>query len=218
MLHAQQQPGIKGVLYKNNSAARIALAVITNPRTNTIMLSDELGMFTIPASPGDTLLITKKGYTAYRHAVSNKNDIIIYLQPEMVIELDEVKVKGITKREEFMDIMSSYRSQGSLFLGKPPALLFLNSPITGLYELFGKTPKRARHFATFAKADLEQDIVNRRYNKDLVKRVTSLNDEQAQKFMDYYTPSFEDMQGWNDYELVKRVKRYFEYYKKNPTP
>ncbi|RCH54530.1 hypothetical protein DJ568_11955 [Mucilaginibacter hurinus] len=211
ILHAQQT-AIKGVVYKSNSPHRISQALVTNIRTNVIMMSDDLGMFTINVSAGDTLLISRKGYDHSKYAITNLNDIIVYLEPVKAIELEEVTVKGQTKARELTDVLYSYRSQGSLFLGKPPALMFLASPLTGLYELFGKTPKRARRFMAFTKAELEQDVVNRRYNVEFVKRVTGLNEEQAAKFMEYYTPSFEDMQAWNDYELVKRVKRQYQYY------
>lgn len=177
-------------------------------------MSDELGVFSIKASRGDTLLITKKGFNPIKQPVISLNDMAIFLEPGN-IELEEVKITGQSKKKELNDIMGSYRSQGTFFNGKPPALLFLNSPITGLYELFGATPRRARHFAAFSRAELEQDAVNRRYNKDFVMRITGLPDAEAQKFMDQYSPSYEDLAAWNDYELIKRVKRQYEYFKKN---
>ncbi|RYY32395.1 MAG: hypothetical protein EOP46_19080 [Sphingobacteriaceae bacterium] len=216
ILHAQQPKGVKGVLYKNNSAARIAQALITNLKTNTIMMSDELGMFTIPALPGDTLLVTKKGYDAYKHAIVNVNDIIIYMQPETVINLDEVTVKGLTKQQELTNIMGSYRSQGSLFLGKPPALLFLTSPLTGLYELFGKTPGRAKRFAEYQKKELQASEVDKRYNKPFIMRITGETDTaKVQQFMNFYRPTYDDLKTWADYDLIQHTKTQWEYFQKN---
>ncbi|RYG18003.1 MAG: hypothetical protein EOO07_09915 [Chitinophagaceae bacterium] len=215
ILNAQKQADISGALYKENSSTRLAQALITNLRTKTVMMSDELGIFTIKASPGDTLLFDKKGYEPYKKLVVNLNDLLVYLKPENFVQLDEVKIKGLTKRQELTDIMKSYRSQGVFFDGKPPALLFLTSPLTGLYELFGKTPGNARRFAAYTKTELEQNEVSRRYNREFVKRATGLHDDEVQQFMDFYKPSYEDLKGWNDYELLKRIKRQFEYYKNN---
>ena len=33
--------------------------------------------------------------------------------------------------------------------------------------------------------------------------------------MEYYTPSYEDLKGWNDYDLMKQVKKSYDYYVEN---
>ena len=205
---------IQGVIYKKGASIRVAQALVTNKRTQTIMMSDELGIFSIPAATGDTLLVTKKSYGSEEVVVAGKNDIAIYLSPE--IELKGLSVKAQTKQQELAEVMRSYRGKGVFFDGKPPALLFLVSPITGFYELFGKTPGQARHFATYAKNELQEAEVSHRYTKVLVKSSTGLtDDEEIRKFMDFYRPSFEDVKGWNDYELIQKVKKNFDYYQKN---
>jgi hypothetical protein len=177
------------------------------------MMSDELGIFTIKASIGDTLLFTKTDYTSLKQVINSANDLIIYMQP--VIKLNEVKVAEKSKRQELNEVMDEYRSQGTFYNGKPPAWSFINSPITGLYELFGRTPGNARRFLAYSKEELETNEVNRRYNKNLVKRVTNLPDNDVQAFMESYKPSYEDVKSWNDYELITHIKRAFEYYKTN---
>jgi hypothetical protein len=34
--------------------------------------------------------------------------------------------------------------------------------------------------------------------------------------MSYYTPSYEDLKGWNTYDLIKHTQKAFEYYNKSP--
>ncbi|MBE9586105.1 hypothetical protein IM792_16750 [Mucilaginibacter sp. JRF] len=213
-----QQNTVQGIIYRINTSTRIAQVVVTNLRTNTVMMSDELGIFTIKANPGDTLLFDKSEYADLRHVVGSQKEMAIYMRLMTSTELEEVKIKGTTKQQELGEVMRDYRGQGSFFDGKPPALLFLMSPITGLYELFGKTPGRARRFAKFTKAELEQNEINRRYNVEFVKRTLNINDEEAGKFINYYMPSYEDIRVWNDYELIKRVKRQYQYYKVNKDP
>lgn len=176
------------------------------------MISDDLGWFAIKTSIGDTLLFSKDEYTPQKVVVLNNSDMPVYLQP--VIRLSEVKILGQTKKQELNDIMSDYRKQGTFYSGKPPVLSFLTNPITGLYELFGKTPGRARRFANFSKGEAEQAEVNKRYNVNFVKQFTKLpTDSAARRFMNYYTPSFEDLKGWNDYDLIKHTQKSYEYYK-----
>ncbi|CAN5188598.1 hypothetical protein BH09BAC6_BH09BAC6_22790 [soil metagenome] len=211
----QQVFTIKCVISKRLSTDRVPQAVITNLNSNVIMMSDEIGWFSIKASVGDTLLFTKAEYTPLKVAVVNSSDMPVYMQP--VIKLAEVKIKGETKRQELSEIMGAYHSQGTFYNGKPPALSFLTSPLTGIYELFGKTPGRARRFAEFSKGEIEYAEVRRRYNVPLIMRVTKLTDTTAiKKFMEYYTPSFEDLKGWNDYELIKETKKSYDYYEKHP--
>jgi len=180
------------------------------------MMSDELGWFSIKTSVGDTLLFSKYDYTDQKMTVVSKADIPVYMQP--VVHLAEVKIAGESKKQELNDVMNDYRHKGIYFDGKPPITAFSpfgGSPITGLYELFGKEPAQMRRFAAFSKNENEYAEVKKRYNIALVKRVTHASDSTAKKFMVYYTPSYEDIKAWNDYELIKHVRESYEFYEKN---
>lgn len=176
------------------------------------MMSDDRGNFSIKAQKGDTLLFNKTGFTPQKQSV-NGYDMIAYLQPE--IQLNQVVVRGQTKRQELNDIMASYRSQGTFYNGKPPVLSFLSSPVTGLYELFGKTPGRARRFAAFAKRENEETSIDTKYTKALVMRVTGAPDSTVAKFMEYYRPQYVDLHNWSDYDLINHIKKAYEGYQKN---
>jgi len=60
---AQQVLDIKGIVFKKSSSERISQALVTDLKSQTLMMSDELGGFSIKASVGDTLLITRSNYT-----------------------------------------------------------------------------------------------------------------------------------------------------------
>ena len=204
---------IRGVISKKLSTERVAQVLVTNLRNRNIILSDDVGWFTIKAAVGDTLLFAKFEYTDQKIVVTSKNDLPVYMQP--VIKLAEVKIAGESKKQELNDVMKQYRSQGTFYDGKPPVLSFLSSPITGLYELFGATPNRAKRFAAYSKGELEYSEVRKKYNPAVVKRITHAPDSVVAKFMLYYTPSYADIQSWNDYELIKQVSKSFDYYEKN---
>ena len=177
-------------------------------------MSDDLGMFSINTAIGDTLLISKKDYTPIQITVQSKDDLSLYLQP--IVELNQVTIKGETKKQELNDVMKQYRSQGIFYDGKSlPVLAFLNSPLTGFYNLFGKKPAQARHFAAFAKTELENNEVDKRYTKSLVQSVTKLPDDEVVKFMQVYTPSYQDIKQWNDYQLITYIKKNFAFYQKH---
>ncbi|HVW96615.1 MAG TPA: hypothetical protein VHA56_11660 [Mucilaginibacter sp.] len=213
-VHAQETFVVKGVISRNISVERIAQVLITNLRTKEISMSDDLGWFSIKAAIGDTLNFSKENYTDQKVAITAKGDIPVYMQP--VIQLDQVTIKGQSKKQELNDVMSDYRKQGIYYNGKPPVLSFLTSPLTGIYELFGRGPSQARRFAQFSKGELEYAEIRRRYNLPFVMRVTNADSASAKGFMEYYTPSYEDLKQWNDYELIKQVKKSYEFYDKSP--
>jgi hypothetical protein len=210
---AQQAITIKGIIFMKSSTERVSQALINDLNNKNIMMSDDLGMFSIVTAIGDTLLITKKEYTPVKVTVISKDDLSLYLQP--VVELNQVTIKGETKKQELNDVMKQYGSQGIFNDGKSlPFWTALNSPITELYNLFGKTPGEARRFAAESKAELEGDAVRKKYTKDLVKTVTKLPDDEVLKFMDFYTPSYQDITQWNDYQLITAIKKNFAYYQR----
>jgi hypothetical protein len=210
---AQQEFTVNGALYRKNTSERVAQAVITDLRSNVIMMSDELGGFNIIAAKGDTLLVNKNEYSPQKVVVTGPNDLIIYLQPNL--QLAEVTVKDKSEKQELNDVVNTYRSKGLYFDGRPPAWSFINSPLTGLYEIFSRDATNERHFIKFSKDEAQANEIDRRYTRQLVKQVTGLPDAGVLKFMQQYRPSYEDMKEWNDYDLISHIKRYLVYYKKH---
>src|ERR1700750_57879 len=82
---AQQVMDIKGVIFKQGAADRIAQATITDMQSQVIMMSDELGGFTIKAAKGDTLLFKRNGYMDLKQVVAGPGDIAVYLHPVLVL-------------------------------------------------------------------------------------------------------------------------------------
>jgi hypothetical protein len=207
-----QEVTVKGVISKKVTNERIGQVFVKDLNTKTLILSDDVGWFSIKTRVGDTLLFSKDDYTPQKIMVLNNSDMPVYMQP--VIKLDEVHIVGQTKRQEINQILGDYKKQGTYYNGKPPVLSFLSNPVGGLYELLGKTPNRARRFAQNAQAEIEQAEVSRHYNTIFVKQYTGLaTDSLARKFMNYYTPSYKDIKAWTDYDLIKHTIRAYEYYK-----
>jgi hypothetical protein len=217
---AQQNFTIKGIVFKTKTADRVSQVLITNLRSKILMVSDELGGFGIDANTGDTLLFRKKDYEDQKIIVVNANALVVYLQPELTQNLgtvlNDVTIRGQTKKQELSEVMREYRSLGIYNDGNSlPFWQFFNSPVSGIYQLFAKGPKDARRFQKYARNELEYNAVNARYTKNLVKKTTGLDDDGAQKFMETYTPSYEDIKSWNDYQVIMYIKRSYQHYQKN---
>ncbi|MES2275145.1 MAG: hypothetical protein V4592_03925 [Bacteroidota bacterium] len=213
-LHAQNRTehNIAGFVCTKGTSVRVAQVLVTNKKTNAVIVTDDLGSFTIKAAIGDTLEFAKLEYTSIQIPVTGLPDMVIFIQP--VIHLSQVNIVGETKQQEVNSIMGDYRKKGVYYSGKPSALSAIASPLNGLYSLFGKDPKNARHFAAMSQKDLEAAQDSKKYNRAIVKKITNLPDEEIQKFMDAYTPSHDDLLKWNDYEVIDYIKKSLESYKK----
>jgi hypothetical protein len=211
---AQQTIKINGIIFKKGSSQRISQATVTDLNNKNVMMSDDLGMFSIITAVGDTLLINKKEYAPFKVTVDSKADLLIGLQP--LLALKEVTITGQTQKQQLNDVMKQYNSKGIYNNGKSlPFFQFLNSPLTGFYNLFGKTPREERRFAAYAQTELQNTEIDKRYTKELVKSITKLPDDEVTKFMQVYTPSYQDIKEWNDYQLIQYIKKNFAYYQRN---
>jgi hypothetical protein len=209
----QQVFTLKGVVSKKTSPERVSQVLITNLRSHDIMMSDELGWFSIKTAIGDTLLFRKVDYTDQKIVIASTDDMPVYMQP--VIHLSEVTVQGESKRQEVNDVMKDYGSKGVYYNGNPPLASILLNPLNDLHTWFGKDAKDLRRFKAYSQNELEYAEVRKRYTPKLVKQVTNTSDSTCKKFMEFYTPSYEDIKAWNDYELIQHIKKSYNYYDKN---
>ncbi|MFD2872375.1 hypothetical protein ACFS5N_07855 [Mucilaginibacter ximonensis] len=211
---AQELAFYKGVVFKKNSPVTIALVSVKNlSRKNLEVVTDDVGAFRIQAAIGDTLLFRKDDYTPQIIVIQNYSPLSVYLQA--VIHLNQVTVKETSQQKAMQDVMDNYKKKGQYYTLDPSVMSVLKSPLTGLYELFGKSPEQARKFRQYTKEENERIEVARRYNRTLVKKITNMPDEDLEDFMFNFTPNIEDIRVWNDYDIVSYIKRSYAYFKDN---
>ncbi|QXU41780.1 hypothetical protein [Pedobacter sp. D749] len=199
---------LKGVVIEKGSNVRIALASITNIRSKTGATSNDIGIFQLNARIGDTLFIQKRNLNEQKIVVKTNDDLVVYLIRGSTM-LDEVTVKGQTKKQEMENIKRDLKHNGSFYAGKPPLILlnpFGGNPITFFYELFGKTPTRARNFNRYYKKELSLIEVDKFFNKSLVSNNTSLTGKDLDKFLLDYYPTRSMTLNWSNYDAVKYIK------------
>jgi hypothetical protein len=203
-LYAQDRT-VQGVILDRSGSSRVSNASLTNKRSAQITLSNDLGLFLISARIGDTLIISKVGYSDMVLVLPSHEDLVLKMQP--VIQLSEVTVKGQSKKQELDELKEQYRKKGSYYAGKPPLLAYVFQPLTAIYELIGKTPGQARRFNAYYMTELEQSEIDRRFNALTVKNLTGLDGNDLKNFMIVYRPGYDNMSRWDDYALISYVKR-----------
>lgn len=201
---------INGVVMEKETRLRVALASISNKRNGYTVGSSDLGLFTMKASVGDTLLIIKRGYNDQQVVVRSASDLFIYLNKG--ITLNEVVINGETKKQTLDAIKRDFKNKGSFYAGKPPFLSFLFTPLTAIYELVGRTPKNARRFNNYYVTEMQQTHIDAFFNKSIITTNTGLTGKELDNFMINYRPDYEQSKNWNTYDGLKWIKESYKKY------
>jgi len=206
---------IKGVVFEKGTNIRVALAEITNQRTQLGVGSNDLGFFQIQARVGDTLQITKRSLNDQQIVVRGTQDILIYLVRGSTM-LDEVTIVGNTKKQDLEDLKRDFRNKGVYNGGKSSVLSSVFHPLNGLYNLIGKDPKNARRFNRYADNELKQTQIDQYFNGTIIQNNTDLRGKDLETFMLNYRPDFEKAQHWNVYDYIKYIKESAKKFEENP--
>ena len=200
-----QQSSVQGLIMERSGASRIAGVYILNKKTGISTFSNELGLFRIAASVGDTLSISKSGYSDLILPLLELSDKVLMLQP--VISLSEVKVLGQSKKQELDEVRNQYRKKGSYYAGKPPLLAYFFRPLTALYELIGKTPAQARRFNAYYTKELQESEIDRRFSAYAITKVTGLEGNDLKNFMILYRPDYQNVAKFDEYAMINYIKK-----------
>ena len=196
---------IRGVVFEKGSSNRISKARINNAGNQGFAESDGMGLFSIPAAIGDSVRVSKEGFSDQTIIISTNKDLVIQLAKPIL--LSEVQVTGQSKKEELDELKKQYRKKGSYYSGKPPVLAYIFTPLTALYELVGKTPGQARRFSSYYSREVEQSEIDRRFNAHAVGGLTSYEGKDLNNFLQIYRPAYQEISGWADYDLVNYIRK-----------
>lgn len=211
IVSAQQDFQLSGVIMTSGSTNRIALAEITNKRTGYTVGSNDLGLFQLKATVGDTLVVIKRDYVDKEIIVLSSRDMIVYLNLSGNT-LNQVDIKGQSKKAELDDIKQEFRNKGSFYAGKPPLLSYIFSPLTAIYELFGRTPKNAKRFGKYYNNEMQQTTIDGFFNESLIKKNTELSGPELETFMLNYRPDYSKSKNWTEYDAVKYIRDSYKQY------
>jgi hypothetical protein len=212
---AQQEFALNGVVFEKGTKLRVALVEVSNLRNKYSVGTNDIGFFQIKALVGDTLSVSKRGFVTAKIVVGSSKDFILYLEKGNT--LDEVVILGQSKKQALNDIKRDFKNKGSFYAGKPPFLAFIFSPLTALYELFGRTPKNARRFNNYYVTELQQTHIDGLFNKVIINKHTGLVDKELENFMINYRPDYERAKNWAQYDAIKWINDSFKKYSDSKT-
>jgi hypothetical protein len=184
---------IKGIITSADNGEPIPYAHVINPREHSSTTSNIDGAFSINMLTEDTLIIRSIGFVEYQFTLKEfppKENYKI-LMKQISYQLDDINVtEDLNMRKRLglpdaktLDIPIELR--GDAFNEKPSLLAAFFNPISFLNYHLNDKEKEKRQTLKVIKNEKEWLQFSTYFNLDNIKRLTGLNDEDADKFMIY---------------------------------
>lgn len=108
---------------------------------------------------------------------------------------------------------SGTREQTLPGFSSPGLTYVIPGPITALYEAFSKKAQSRRQYEAMVMADAQRQKAARRYNAEVVRRVTHIDsDEEIQDFMLYCHLDVDFVNNTSDYQLYESINQCFNFW------
>jgi len=88
--------------------------------------------------------------------------------------------------------------------------------IDALYNLISRSGRNAAHLRDLIQQDYNQNVIDYRFSRTLVARVTGLKDKQLTDFMQKYRPGYFFVTTATDYEFISSIKANLKRYLRRP--
>lgn len=211
-LAGAQSPNITGMVTGANE--RLSGTIIKDITKRRQITSDSRGMFSIAVEKGDTLVTMMLNYKTDT-LVYNQQDYLIIQLKQISKMLKEVVVNDTLSnplkvydqnKKEYSDIYwkGDKSKMVSVSVGTIPGV-GLN--IDKLYNALSKQGHDARRLQRNFVQDYRTSIVDQRFNKTMVSKVTGYKGQKLDDFIVKYKPSYDYVIKSTDYDLVQYIKR-----------
>ncbi len=212
---------IKGYVFGSDSLNPIPLANISNTNKGLRYISNRYGAFRIQVNENDTLEFSVLGYQIYTLPVAQYKDFTEQNPPlriklrSNVIKLKEINISANKRKQDSLARQAAKRLRTDPLLNNNyTSWSIYNASQGGVLSsiLAGGNKKMMEYEKLQRLLELyhEQQEVDKRYNIDLVKRATGLDEERAKKFMKFCNlPSYFILNS-NDYDVVLAIKNCYK--------
>lgn len=210
------------VVSKGDSAA-VPYATVINFRTKAGIRSNVSGYFSMEMLNIDSLVITAVGFKTTTARVPadfhEDNMLMVYMEP-IVYPLGEVEVTGEAPKVNTAGIPMGkpnpipVEMRGDAFNEKPPILAAFFSPISYMQYYLSRKEKNKRKVRAAVQNEKLWEAHSKNYNKEVVMRLTGLNNEQADDFIIWFNAQGILPYTASEYETQAAIREYFLIYSK----
>lgn len=214
---------VKGRLVNKDDGSPVPYAHIVNTRTHGGTTTDESGRFSLEMLNVDSLSVSAMGYMkAFIRIPPRQNQdslLVIRVQP-VRYAIGEVKVTGESKKVDMegvgtgkpVDIDPELR--GDAFNKKPPWYAALFSPASFMQYHLSRREREKRNVREAMISDQQWEYLSQFYNKDMVMKLTGVNEQEADTFMIWFNSKSVLTPNSTEYDVRAAIIREFENYKK----
>lgn len=219
MLFAQTK-SVQGIVIDKETKQRLAKVYIYNLRTRDGLYNNTKGEFSTVAVPGDTLVAALTGYGV--DTIVFKGQSAAYFQLKSLgIRLRDVVIqqKRLSPQQQYEKNVKEFRYQTQK--GSSKDLLSLGNGGVGLgidaiYNLLSRQGRNARHLQKILEKDYREDLIDYRFNANLVRQILGIKDDELVDFMQQYRPTYQFVLDATDYSFNTFIRNAYKSYRLNP--
>jgi len=215
-----QEKTVNGIVFDTDSKLRIASVNIHNITQGISQFNNLKGEYKIPAKAGDILVFTRQQYHPDTLKISDNGSQAVYMS-RLAIQLKLVTVHDslLTPEQRLANTKRDYtKIYGSLgykdFLSTSSGGAGLS--IDALYNAFSRSGRNASRLQEIIQRDYQQNVIDFRFNSNLVARITGLKGDKLNSFMYRYRPGYYTITTASDYEFISMIKLNLRRYLRNP--
>ncbi len=206
----------------------VALAHVINVTQRWGVVADTLGYFNIWVKPDDTLNLSAIGFNYNEYNISGfLKDTLVKIKLEgRYYEIPEVAISYLGTYKQFeqkvLDLelpdLGLNPEFEKMFKHVERAQMFeiptITGPISLFYVMFSKDAKDKKKYIELSEEGKVKDKIRERFNEHIIRNLTGLSGEKAQKFMKYCDFKDEYILSIDDYRLYSEIMSKYELYKK----
>jgi hypothetical protein len=216
-----QEKVVTGIIFDKESKEREA-SVNIDDITKGISVYDNLkGEFRIDAAEGDVLVFSRQQYLSDTIKVQNTAPLAIYLT-RLTIRLKEVTVHDSLinpdKRLEATknDFTKIYGSLGYRDFLSTPSYGGAGLSIDALWNALSRSGRNAARLQEIIQSDYQQNVIDFRFNRTYVAKITGLQNEKLTSFMFRYRPGYYTAKTASEYEFVSMIRNNLRRFLRHP--
>lgn len=233
---------IEGIILDDSTGQAVPYAQIYNESKRTGCISNESGHFKMLGDIGDTLVISLVGYLGKVQMVGDLNldsTMEVRLSPRFY-EIAEVRIMRWGSYEEFkrsvlaLEIPETETDQlrDHLFAMSQAEIAVAlkeeevrkamspqpGKPLGGIsVPILSKEDMQRINYAKVLEKEAEQRLINKKYNRDIIRKVTNIPEEEIIDFMGFCNFSNEYLLQASEYEIVVMIEKKYKEYQDNKT-
>lgn len=224
---------VSGIVIDENSGKAVSFCHIYNESRRKGFISDSTGRFNSYTSVGDTLVFIVLGYfgKTYKIQINDTLPFYIKLTPRTyeigavsigiprnysglktaILDFDTRKNKPMPELPEYNPFIRPLLLDTNVIY--KPGFMIMH-PVSGIYYRFNKEEKSKRQVRYLQEQELKQPLVDDKFNRNFVSRITGLTGDDLNNFIGYCNFSFNYLYNATPLEIVEAIDRKYNEFKK----